>query len=219
MDRILKPEAYWDSVAGKKEFTLPFDSDAFTNHVEKTDKILEIGCGYGRILNHLHLFGFKHLTGLDIAQQMIERGLKLYPQLNLQKHDGGPLPCPADTYHAAILVAVLTCIPESKKQHELLLEIERVLKPGGILYIHDFLLNRDKRNIDRYNQCRPTGLDYGSFEHAEGVVLRHHTREHILELTRRFNTQLFRCDVYKTMNKNQSNGFCYIGKKAPAPHL
>lgn len=44
---------------------------------------------------------------------------------------------------AFVLFAVLTCIPLDGEQRDLVREISRVLRPGGLLYISDLLLNRD----------------------------------------------------------------------------
>ena len=44
---------YWDSAAEKKEFTTPFQAEAFAEYVGKDAFIADIGCGYGRTLNEL----------------------------------------------------------------------------------------------------------------------------------------------------------------------
>lgn len=41
---------YWNSVAEKK-FTTVLDVELFSKFVAKDSKILDVGCGYGRILN------------------------------------------------------------------------------------------------------------------------------------------------------------------------
>jgi ubiquinone/menaquinone biosynthesis C-methylase UbiE len=175
--------------------------------------ILDIGCGYGRTLNELHEAGFKKLVGVDFSQGMIDRGHRLHPHLDLQKTDGNTLPFKDNTFDAVILIAVLTCIAESKGQHRLMAEIERVLRRGGILYIDDYLLNTDDRNIKRYNHAKDKYGVYGIFELPEGAVVRHHTKDHILDITKHFARLVFETVVYTTMNGNRSNGFYYLGKK------
>jgi hypothetical protein len=92
-------------------------------------------------------------------------------------------------------------------------EIERVLKDGGILYINDYLLNTDQRNIERYDKAKGKHGVYGIFELPEGAVVRHHTMDHIFDLTSGFDRLVFETVVYTTMNGNRSNGFYYIGRK------
>lgn len=81
---------------------------------------------------------------------MIERGKEQFPHLDLRVKDGAAIDLPDQSAEAVILFAVLTCIPSSQEQKELIEEIDRVLKPGGILYVNDFLLNTDERNTSRY---------------------------------------------------------------------
>ena len=51
------------------------------------------------------------------------------------------------------------------------------------------------------------------FELPEGLVLRHHTIEDVLKLTKNYKKLLLEKTVFKTMNSHVSNGFYYIGQK------
>lgn len=214
MKKIHDQEKYWDKVSDEKEFPTPFQMEKFEKYVSKEMNILDVGCGYGRTLNELHNHGFKNLTGIDYSQGMIERGLRLYPYLNLIKNDGDEIPFSDNEFDAVLLIAVLTSNIKNEEQENLISEISRVLKDGGILYITDFLINQDKRNLKRYQNCKDKYGIYGVFELPEGAVLRHHTEEHILKLTESFKERVFEKTVYNTMNGNKSNGFYYIGEKS-----
>jgi SAM-dependent methyltransferase len=206
-------EKYWDRVSGEKEFTIPFRLDLFSAHVGREEPILEVGCGYGRILAELHRAGFGNLTGLDFSQKMIQRGHSLHPHLDLRRCGPGGLPFPDRTFKAVILVAVLTCIAGSKDQRGLVFEAARVLKEDGLLYLSDFMINRDPRNVRRYEKFKDKYGTYGVFELPEGGIMRHHSREHILELTGLFHPLAFEPQVFTTMNGHRSEGFCFLGKK------
>ncbi|MBU3917492.1 class I SAM-dependent methyltransferase [bacterium] len=206
-------EPYWDEVAEEKTFTTDFQIDAFKKQVAFEKKVLDVGCGYGRTLNELQREGYQDLSGVDFSQGMINRGLKINPLLNLIKNSNGILPFEDASFDAVILVAVLTCIALDQDQTRLISEIQRVLKENGILYVNDFLLNTDNRNIERYNQYKEKYEKYGVFELAEGALVRHHTKKDILEKLKEFNTITFEPIVYTTMNGNKSNGFYYLGKK------
>ena len=214
---IMDQQAYWDKAAVKKEFTTPFQMDIFKTHVSKESVILDVGCGYGRTLNELYQEGFKKISGIDFSQEMIERGNRLYPYLDLKKCNT-IFSFDNNTFDAVVLVAVLTCIVKDENQDRLVGEIERVLKPGGRLYINDFLINRDLRNIDRYNAFKEAYGTYGIFELDEGAQLRHHTTDHLFNLTRNFETMEFDTIVYTTMNNHTSNGFYYLGKLKSKRH-
>ena len=206
-------EKYWDKAAEKKEFPTPFKIEEFEKFVSKEMNILDVGCGYGRTLDELHNRGFENLNGIDYSQGMINRGLRERPYLNLIKTDGDRIPFPDNEFDAVLLVAVLTSNTKDEEQENIISEISRVLKNGGILYLTDFLINQDKRNIERYQKYEDKYGIYGIFELSEGAVLRHHTEEHIFKLTKDFKKLLFEKTVFDTMNGHKSNGFYYIGKK------
>ncbi|MGB9979951.1 class I SAM-dependent methyltransferase [Methanobacterium sp.] len=206
-------EKYWDKAAEKKEFPTPFKIEEFEKYVSKEMGILDVGCGYGRTLDELHNRGFENLTGIDYSQGMINRGLKEHPYLNLIKNDGDKIPFSDNEFDAVLLIAVLTSNTKNGEQENIISEILRVLKDGGILYLTDFLINQDKRNLKRYQEYEDKYGIYGTFELPEGAVLRHHTEEHILELTKDFTEIVFEKAVFDTMNGHKSNGFYYIGKK------
>lgn len=212
MAKIPNQEPYWDEVAGKKEFPTPFQLKEFEKYVSQDMKILDVGCGYGRTLNELYENGFKNLKGIDFSQAMIDRGLKLHPHLNISKHNGEKLPFSDNEFDAVLLIAVLTCTSDQNLQENLISEISRVLKKSGILYINDYSLNDDQRNLDRYEKYENKYGIYGIFELPEGAVLRHHSSEYISNITKDFEELIFEKTIYDTMNGNKSNGFYYIGK-------
>jgi ubiquinone/menaquinone biosynthesis C-methylase UbiE len=213
MNKNHDQKKYWDKAAEEKEFPTPFQINEFKKHVSKNMNILDVGCGYGRTLNELHDQGFNNLTGIDYSQGMINRGLKLYPYLNLIKNDGDKIPFPDNEFDVVVLIAVLTSNVKDEEQENLISEISRVLKDNGILYITDFLINQDERNLERYNKYKDKYGIYGIFELPEGAVLRHHTEEHVLNLTRNFEELVFEKTVFNTMNGHKSNGFYYMGRK------
>lgn len=137
----------------------------------------------------------------------------MHPYLNLRKIVRGSLPYSNASFHAVILIAVLTCIPQTGEQRRLLAEIRRILKDDGILYAADFLLNRDRRNVERYEKYRSRHEDYGVFETPGGGVFRHHSREHVEIVTAEFEKLTFEAETYTTMNGHESRGFTYIGRK------
>src|SRR5690606_18842005 len=111
---------------------------------------------------------FKNLTGVDYAQKMINRGLKDFPYLNLLKSHGDEIPFQDKSFDAVILMGVLTSNIKDEEQENLIGEILKILTDQGILYLADFLLNKDERNIDRYQKYKNKYGKYGIFELSEG---------------------------------------------------
>ena len=208
----MKQVEYWNSVAEKKEFTSPLRLEYFAKYVKKENRILDVGCGYGRTLDELYRDGYRNLVGIDFSSGMIARGKQLFPYLDLRIKENDKIALPDASVDAVILFAVLPCIQTNEEQEQLLSEIKRVLKPQGILYVNDFLLNEDERNLSRYEKFKEIYGVYGVFELPEGAVCRHHDEEWIRQLFRDF-TQLDYSRVTRTtMNGHQSNGFYFLGK-------
>ncbi len=207
---------YWDSVAPKKEFTTDLRWEWLQAFLKPESVVLDIGCGYARTLAQLREHGLSHLFGVDFSSEMIVRGKNLYPDLHLEVADGAQLPFPDESMDAVLLFAVLTCVAEDTEQSAMIAEIRRVLRPGGVVCVNDFLLNSDARNQARYTETaeKHNGkYPFGVFELSEGARLRHHTLEHIHELLRSFSLLQFEHITFRTMNGNTSNGFCYLGQK------
>lgn len=204
-------EDYWNQASEKKEFTTPFQLEVFGNYVSKEQTILDVGCGYGRTLNELRQAGWGHLIGMDFAGGMIQRGHKLFPFLDLRVMKNGQLALPDNSVDAVILFAVLTCLRSNEEQKHLIGEIRRVLKPGGTLYVNDFLLNRDSRNLERYRTGAEKYGIYGVFDLPEGAICRHHEEAWLKELLSGFAHLKWDHLTFTTMNGHQSNGFYMIG--------
>lgn len=211
---MFQQDDYWNRVAPEKEFTTPFKLDLFANYVGKNDKILDYGCGYGRTLGFLKNEGYLNLSGVDLSEKMIERARGENPSMNYGVVKHNKLHFLDDSFDAVLLLAVLTCIIKNEEQEVIIKEIKRVLKPDGIIYINDFLINCDNRNIKRYIRYKNKNKYncYGVFELEEGAILRHFDDKRIKELTNDFDTLEYEKVVYTTMNGNKSNGFNYIGK-------
>lgn len=207
----MNQKAYWNSIASSKEFTTPLQMGIVEKYISRSASILDIGCGYGRTMNELYLKGYENVTGVDFSEKLIERGKILYPHLHLEVMQEGDLKYPDNTFDGVMLLAVLTCIVKNEEQIQLFNEIKRILKPNGIIYINDFLLNKDERNRKRYEEFSSKYNTYGVFELAEGAILRHHDKQWVIESLDIFDAMLFEEITYKTMNGNQSNGYYYLG--------
>lgn len=208
----MEQKNYWDRVSQTKHFTTPFQADAFCKYVKKEAIVLDVGCGYGRTLDELHQQGFQNLIGIDFAEGMIERGKCQFPYLDLRVKKTAKIDLPDNSVDAVILFAVLTCITSNADQLSMISEIRRVLKSGGILYINDFLLNTDDRNLSRYEKFKEIYGMYGVFELPEGAVCRHHDEIWIKQLLKDFSELEYEHLTFTTMNGHKSNGFYFIGK-------
>lgn len=98
-------------------------------------KVLDYGCGIGLSLYYLSKF-YKDITGIDVDPQNIKIAKKQFRKLDckakLQLYDGNKLPYSDNTFDLVISMEVW----EHARNPDLMLaEIERVLKPDGVLHI------------------------------------------------------------------------------------
>ncbi|WP_326573317.1 class I SAM-dependent methyltransferase [Actinacidiphila glaucinigra] len=143
--------AYWDSVGATKSFTHPVNPSRLSG-VGPTARILDYGCGYGRVMGELSERGFSDVSGVDLSPALIERGRQMTPDLRFAVLESPPtVACAAASFDVVVLFAVLTCVPDDDAQRALVAELSRVLVPGGLLYVSDLLLQDDTRNQHRYS--------------------------------------------------------------------
>ncbi len=204
---------FWDRAASEKQFQHPLRLAWLDSHLGGR-RILDCGCGYGRLLAELAGSGYRDAVGTDFSEGMLRQCNILHPDLNLRlvQSDGTILPFRDHSFDAVLLFTLLTCIPMESKQRSLLDEVQRVLRPGGIVYISDLLLNSDSRNVDRYNQFAAQFGTYGVFRLPEGVVVRHHSQEWIQSLTEALDCLEYEPFSVTTMNGNVSAAFQYLGR-------
>ena len=202
---------YWDRIAPEKRFSHPLRLEWLLQHLWSRARILDHGCGYGRVLDQLSAAGYREAVGTDFAKNMLAQCRSKYPQLTVVLSDGQTLPFRDRSFDAVLLFTVLTCIPGDSDQRALLTEVKRVLRRGGILYISDVLINSDKRNLERYERHANQFGVYGVSELPEGVIVRHHRQEWIEQLTVAFARLAFEKFTVTTMNGNPSAAFQYLG--------
>lgn len=214
MQGVASQTSYWDRVAPEKRFSHPLRLDWLVRYLQNSEAtILDYGCGYGRTLAELSAAGYAYIFGADFSQAMLARARDEVPGARLVQNDGLSLPFTSDSFDLVLLFAVLTCVPDGSDQRALLAEADRVLRPGGIVYISDLLINDDPRNRQRYEEFATAYGCYGVFELPEGVVVRHHRREWIEELTNPFQQLEYEPFTVTTMNGNASAAFQYLGRK------
>ena len=205
---------FWNRIGPSKPFRHPVDLGRLKELLSPDSRILDFGCGYGRVLGLLQAEGFTNLIGFDPAPAMIEQARQKSPTIQFQVLEDPPhLSLPDASVDAVLLISVLTCVPTDDGQTEVIQEAHRVLGAGGILYISDLWLQTDARNIERYTRDVDKYGVYGVFDLPEGVTVRHHDRRWIEALTSQFELVALDEMQVTTMNGNSAHGFQWFGRK------
>lgn len=141
----------WDTVAGLVNFNLEISVSDFLAFVPAEAKVLDFGCGYGRVTHQIVELGYSNVIGIDSSKdsskEMISRGLSEYPKLDLRYLSGDILPFSDNEFDSIVTCAVFTCIPDQKYREKVLQELRRVLKPDGVIYLAEFCSEHSRRFI------------------------------------------------------------------------
>lgn len=142
------------------------------------DKVLDLGCGKGRVAAHIAATSGAHVTGVNIDQGQLDNATEFANQNGLKNHchfmnhdfNDLPFPFPDNHFDAIYEVQVLSL---SRNLEKLFNELNRILKPGGKISLSEWvrLPNYDKNNPHHVELLRrikplvgaigtPTPMDY-----------------------------------------------------------
>ncbi|MBS0616277.1 MAG: class I SAM-dependent methyltransferase [Verrucomicrobia bacterium] len=207
-------QEYWNEIGSKKDFEDPVYLDKLSKFLSPASKIVEYGCGYGRMMRILKTGGYENLIGFDFAPNMIARGQKENPDLDLRLlKTSGAIPFEDESLDAVMMSTVLCCMVDKAESLGLMRDILRVLKKKGILYITDFLVCEHPRYQERYAQGAREFGEWGIYTTNENLTVRHYTTHAIMDLLKEFDIKWFEQFDFKTMNQNPACTFHCIARK------
>ena len=128
----------WNKIAEEVNFNLEIDLERFSSGVLASYRVLDYGCGYGRISKLLWDSGYQNIVGIDSSTKMIERGKREFPELHLDVVSDEMLPFSNSSFDAVVACAVFTCITSEEARLSQIKELCRILKPGGLLHMVEF---------------------------------------------------------------------------------
>lgn len=133
------------------------ESMIFQKYFKNDMHIIDIGCGTGRVTFGLNTLGYKHLTGLDLSEAMLNEA----KQFNENNHysikfllgDATALPFKDACFDGAIFAFNgLMQIPLKENRIKALQEINRILKPGSIFIFTTHDREADKKYLYYWDQ-------------------------------------------------------------------
>ena len=130
-------EIYDQSRQGKEEF----HQDQFVIEnivralVQPGSQVLDIACGTNRISKFVRdLGGVYH--GIDISSEMVAFARKKEPGSDIRVADARNIPHPPGKFDLVIAVKFLKWLPEDGVVDQVLHEVARVMRPGGLALLH-----------------------------------------------------------------------------------
>lgn len=174
----LMPDAYADFA--RKSFSWhyieqPAFDQALASHYENGEniRVLDIGCGSGRVIEHLIDRGIpaRNITGLDSSNEMIKKAAENLPQeVGLVLNKAAEMPFSDDSFHLVVANMVLHAM--DRGEVELTFKrIGEVLLPGGDFFFVDVSPVPDLPINDQRSEQTPWGADVIIFNHDMDTLL------------------------------------------------
>lgn len=155
-------------------------------------QVLDVGCGSGNLTRHLTELGCA-VTAADISEHFLQLVKETVPTVETHKLNGRDLSEISDnSYDMVVTYSVLHHIPDYL---QMVAEMCRVLKPGGVLYI-------DHEKNEQYWSNNPALLDF--YEKQKPYLLPH-------KLKRLFNPMWYVHRVRRLKNpRYQAEGDIHV---------
>ena len=99
---------------------------------DKSLKILEAGCGSGRVVNYLYDLGFQNIYGIELNHDAVTHINRIFPELNIIQGDLLYMPYD-DKFDVVLSYGVVEHFPDGLELP--LLSIYDILKPGGVAIV------------------------------------------------------------------------------------
>lgn len=144
-------------------------------YAKPADRILLPGAGTGLDLEYLT--NYTNLTAIDITPGMIaklkERAAGLKISVDARVMDGQKLEFADNTFDAVLLHLILAVIPDPVA---CILEVERVLKPGGTVMVFDkFLPDGQQPSVFRKLANKVASTFFSDINRSIGAIIAHTT--------------------------------------------
>ncbi len=186
----------------------------FKDYIKDNDKILDLGCGNGRLLE---LFKDKDIeyVGIDNSEKLIEIAKNKFSIFNFQFSikpkfvvvDALNLPFENNYFDRIFSVAVLHHIPSKEYRLQFLKEARRVLRPDGLLILTVWNLWRRPKTLKsliKYGLLKITGLskfDFGDvFVPWQNKILRYvhcFTKKELKNLAKEAGFKIEKIGIFK----------------------
>jgi ubiquinone/menaquinone biosynthesis C-methylase UbiE len=145
LDAAITPAEFYDAVADQyaqllpdASFEAPLDLGMLQQFIaplrDSGGKVLDAGCGTGRMLTYLQQHGIRELEGIDVSPRMIEIASSSHPDVALTVGDLLQLPYLDGAFDGVLgWYSIIHTSPAAYS--ELVRSLRRVLRIGGLLLL------------------------------------------------------------------------------------
>jgi SAM-dependent methyltransferase len=137
--------------------------DRFADAVRDAGPVCDVGCGPGHVARYLHDRGVD-VSGVDLSEGMLERARRLNPGVAFRRGDLAALGVEDGTWTGIVAFYSIIHVPRGEVV-DALRELERTLRPGGILLIA-FHVGEETLHLDEL-WGHPVALDFFFFTAEE----------------------------------------------------
>ncbi|RYP91271.1 hypothetical protein DL770_002589 [Monosporascus sp. CRB-9-2] len=146
---------HWDNKTAEEE----------TEEIRTNDtKVLDVGCGVGGPAREISKFTGAHITGLNLNEYQIERAKryalkqKMDNQVRFVQGNFMSIPFEDDTFDAVYAIEATVHAPSLEAVYS---EIFRVLKPGGIFGVYEWVMTEKYDNDNLGHRETRIGIEQG----------------------------------------------------------
>ena len=120
-------------------------------------RVLDVGCGAGRLLNLFQTWGTPaaNLLGIDLLLERVEVARANHPEIRFECANAAKLEFPDASFDVVSFFVVFSSVLDQNLAAQISAEAIRVLKPGGMVVWYDFRFespgNQNVRAISKEN--------------------------------------------------------------------
>ncbi len=180
----------------------------FIPYIKDNFKVLDLGCGNGRLIKILEENDCQiEYTGLDFSNKLIEQARESFPQYTFKVEDMNNIDYEENSFDMVFMIASFHHLETKEERLELLKKVNKILKPGGYLFMTNWNLFQKKyfkflfKNIFKKKSWNDFFIPWQTYSQKGERLWRFYhsfTKRELENLLKKANFKLKPQGVYKT---------------------